>query len=82
MHRDVIGSGGDEVTDITYGFIYHEMYVEHGAAVLSERLHDYLSEGNVRDKGAVHHVEMQPADTGIFKRGEGKRGVEEVAGEG
>lgn len=59
-----IGTQVGNLTDVAFGAFNHQVDVEGLAASTGHGLQNRESKGDVRHKGAVHHIEVEPVGTG------------------
>jgi hypothetical protein len=64
VHGDDVGAGPGEGFEIGVGGCNHQMHVERLFGVRTDRANDIGANGNIRDKMAVHDVDMDPVGAG------------------
>ena len=60
MNRQNIGTTLLKGLYVTLWLDYHQMHVHDFFAVLSHRLYHWHSVGYIRDKNAIHNIDMEP----------------------
>ncbi len=58
VNRDDIGSRFSEALDVTLRRLDHQMNVERRRRHATEGRHDGLTDGDIRDKTPIHHVDV------------------------
>jgi adhesin HecA-like repeat protein len=60
MHRDVARACLDEVVDVGFGVLDHQVAVEQALRLRADRLDNQRPKRDIRDEMAVHDIGLQP----------------------
>jgi hypothetical protein len=66
VHQDAAGARANEVLDIEFGLLDHQMHIQGQAGCLAEGGDYRNSQGNVGDEMAVHDVHVNDVGAGFF----------------
>ena len=65
LHGNDVGTGFGEVGDVLLRLNDHQVNVQGLLSHRPQRLNNQRSNGDVRNKAAVHHIHMDPIRTGF-----------------
>ena len=66
MDGDTVGPGFDEVKDLIFGTLDHEVGLDREGGHAANGLGHLCAEGDRRNEVSIHHVECDPIRSGRF----------------
>src|SRR3989344_5558420 len=66
VNRDMIGAGLSKTFNVAFGLFNHEMRVKRQLCETADGFDNEGPDRDVRDKMAVHHVDMKPIAARLF----------------
>ena len=67
MKRHQIGAALFQVCNVLLRLTYHNMHIKKQTAYRTNALDDRHTEGNIRHKMSVHHINVQPVGAALFR---------------